>query len=222
MDDAVQAQAYARADFSEPNGAFVNEFLGRFVPDGANNLLDLGCGPADISMALARALPSARVVALDGATAMLDRARDTLARDPLTAARVALVHSLIPVPPKLFAGRGFDAIVSNSLLHHLHDPALLWQTLEGLGAPEAAILIMDLRRPASRKEAANIVERYAADEAPILQVDFFNSLLAAFTPDEVRAQLAAALLPLTVEVTSDRHMLVWGRLPGQSSAPAQR
>jgi hypothetical protein len=91
---------------------------------------------------------------------------------------------------------------------------VLWETLRQLGAPGAAILVMDLRRPASRAAAAAIVARYAADEAPILKEDFYNSLLAAFTPDEVMAQVAAAQLPLQVEVSSDRHMLISGHLHG--------
>jgi len=38
-------------------------------------------------------------------------------------------------------------------------------------------------------------------------------LLAAYRPDEVRQQLArAGLEDLTVEVVSDRHMIVWGTL----------
>ena len=48
-------------------------------------------------------------------------------------------------------------------------------------------------------------------EPGVLQRDFFNSLLAAFTPDEVRGQLAEAGLPtLQVKTISDRHVMVTG------------
>jgi hypothetical protein len=72
---------------------------------------------------------------------------------------------------------------------------------------------MDLMRPDSPVEAQEIVERVAAHEHPLLKRDFFNSLCAAFTVDEVRSQLESAGLPLHVEKATERHMLVKGLLP---------
>ena len=46
-------------------------------------------------------------------------------------------------------------------------------------------------------------------EPPVLKRDFYNSLLAAFEIEEVRAQLAAAgMSGLSVRTVSDRHLLV--------------
>lgn len=213
MDDAAQAAAYARADFAEPNQAFVAAFLARSGNAPVHSVIDLGCGPADISIGLAAALPDARIYGLDGSAAMLECARDTLGRHPEVADRVELVQSMIPVAAGASPRRRYDAVVSNSLLHHLHQPGVLWQTINELGAPGAFVLIMDLRRPDSPFDAAAIVERYAGGEAPVLKEDFYNSLLAAFTPGEVTAQVAAANLPLEVEISSDRHLLISGRLP---------
>jgi len=82
-------------------------------------------------------------------------------------------------------------------------------------APGAAVLVMDLFRPASTGEAQEIVEAYSGEEPEVLKRDFFNSLCAAFEPDEVRAQLeACGLDSLGVRTVSDRHLLVAGRLPG--------
>jgi len=67
-------------------------------------------------------------------------------------------------------------------------------------------------RPSSPAEAHEIVQRVAGREDPILQEDFYNSLCAAFTVDEVRAQLAVAELHLTVEHRGDRHMSVKGQI----------
>jgi hypothetical protein len=48
---------------------------------------------------------------------------------------------------------------------------------------------------------------------PMARRDFFNSLLAAFTPREIEAQLRqAGSSHLEVEVISDRHLIVYGRL----------
>jgi hypothetical protein len=83
----------------------------------------------------------------------------------------------------------------------------------GLGRRGAAVYALDLSRPESAERAREIVETAARNEAPILRSDFFNSLLAAFTPDEIRVQLrAAGLGPLDCRVVSERHWLVRGRL----------
>jgi hypothetical protein len=58
-----------------------------------------------------------------------------------------------------------------------------------------------------------LVETYSADEPRLLRRDFYNSLLAAFTPVEVRSQLRrAGLRELKVEAVSDRHLLVFGQV----------
>ena len=66
-------------------------------------------------------------------------------------------------------------------------------------------------RPETEARATHIVETYAEGEPDILKRDFYNSLLAAFEPTEVEAQLAAAGLPeMSVRVVSDRHLMVCG------------
>ena len=213
MDNVSQPTVYARANFDEPNSDFVRRFLERFGNQSPASILDLGCGPGDICTRLAEALPAARVYGLDGSKAMLDCARDLVGRRPGIADRVELILSLIPAVPDTLPLASYDAVVSNSLLHHLHEPACLWQTVHELGTGGAPVLVMDLKRPASVNDAARLVEQYAAEEPQVLKDDFFNSLLAAFTPGEVAAQLELAGLPLLVEVISDRHLLVSGRLP---------
>jgi hypothetical protein len=72
----------------------------------------------------------------------------------------------------------------------------------------------DLLRPSSRDAARALVAREAAGEPELLRRDFFLSLCAAYTLDEVRAQLAAAQLAhFTLEATSDRHWVASGALP---------
>ncbi|MFQ5831030.1 MAG: SAM-dependent methyltransferase, partial [Candidatus Methylomirabilia bacterium] len=58
-----------------------------------------------------------------------------------------------------------------------------------------------------------IVEAAAADEDPILKEDFYHSLLAALTVDEVRAQLPGGHARLDCRIISERHWLVSGRIP---------
>jgi hypothetical protein len=72
---------------------------------------------------------------------------------------------------------------------------------------------VELFRPENQAAARQLVEAYASGEPEILRRDFYNSLLAAFEPPEVEAQLAAAGLDgLSVTVISDRHLVVHGTI----------
>jgi hypothetical protein len=101
-------------------------------------------------------------------------------------------------------------IFSNSLLHHLADPAVLWSTIYDWANSGCRVCVMDLLRPESRAAAERLVNQYAGDEPTVLQNDFLHSLLAAYEEAEIVEQLHSASLPLSVEVISDRHVIVWG------------
>ena len=68
-----------------------------------------------------------------------------------------------------------------------------------------------LFRSDSSEEAQAIVDRYAAEGPEILRRDFYRSLLASFTEDDVAAQLAEMNLSrLVIDVVDDRHWAVSG------------
>ncbi|WP_333839921.1 class I SAM-dependent methyltransferase [Pelomicrobium sp.] len=211
MDDPAQAQAYAEADFSEPHQAFVEHFRRRFPAFAGGRVVDLGCGPADVTLRFARAFPRAHLLGVDGARAMLALAQEAVARAGLEE-RIRFAWLRLPAPA---LPRGFDAVISNSLLHHLADPQTLWAAVGQAARPGAPVLVMDLMRPAAEAELERLVATYAAEVPEILRRDFRNSLRAAYRPEEVRAQLAqAGLGGFSVEAVSDRHLLVWGSAPG--------
>jgi 2-polyprenyl-3-methyl-5-hydroxy-6-metoxy-1,4-benzoquinol methylase len=208
MDAPSQARAYAEADFSEPNALFVEQALSHLDTGGSGRLLDLGCGPGDICLRFARSLPGWRITGLDAGPNMLALANDALDASGL-GERVEFVLSQLPAHP--FAHR-FDAVVSNSLLHHLPDPMILWHAVVELAAPGAFVQVMDLHRPPDRESAAALVREHAAGEPEVLRQDFYNSLLAAWTLEEVEGQLRQAGLDgLTLSRPSERHWLVQGR-----------
>ncbi len=206
MDDEQQAIAYAAADFSSSNQAFVDGLLDA-CPRELQTVLDLGCGPGDIPIRLARAEPLAHITAVDASDVMVTLAEKAVAAAGLTS-RIHCVLGRIPGLP--FCGTHFDAIVSKDLLHHLPDPMALWEEVQRLTQAGTLVYVMDLYRPETLEVARQIVEAVSSDESEILKRDFFNSLLAAFTPDEVRAQLRRAGLTLDVEVVSERHMRIAG------------
>ncbi|UCE88888.1 MAG: class I SAM-dependent methyltransferase [Pseudomonadota bacterium] len=209
MDEDAQARAYAQADFEEPHAQFIAWFRERFAGASVTGaVIDLGCGPADISIRFAQAFPECHVHGVDGAAAMLRYGREAVRAADL-AERVRLLEGYLPgaALPQVH----YDIIISNSLLHHLADPTVLWREIRARAAPGTLTFIMDLMRPGDQRAAQVLVDTYAEGEPEVLRHDFFNSLLAAYQPEEVEAQLAAAGLGwLEVRVASDRHLVVSG------------
>ncbi len=209
MDEAGQALAYARADFVDVNRRFVDRFIELFGDFDAGRILDLGCGPADIPIRLCRELPGLSVVAVDAAPAMIDLARADVAGAGF-ASRISLMCGFVHASADF--GGPFDALVSNSLLHHIDAPLDFWGAVANNAKPDAPILVVDLFRPQSAEDAQRIVDAASPNEPEVLRRDFFLSLLAAYSRDEIREQLrAGGLAYLSCEIVSDRHVAVWGR-----------
>jgi ubiquinone/menaquinone biosynthesis C-methylase UbiE len=208
MDGEAEADAYARADFADSNQWYADHFATQY-PTHLGKVVDLGCGPADVLLRIARIAQPVHIVGVDGSAAMLAFARKVVHAAQLSD-RVSL--HLGRLPGLSLPERHFDAVLSKDMLHHLPDPQVLWGEVHRLGRRGAAVFVMDLIRPDSPLAARQIVERVAAHEHPVLKEDFYNSLCAAFTVSEVRSQLKSAGLPLTVEQATERHMLIKGLL----------
>lgn len=212
MDDPEQALAYSKADFSTAHGARVQIFRTLYPQLNLSGpVLDLGCGSGDVLLRFARACPAARFYGLDGSRPMLELAQSAIDAEPALKSRIELLFGIIPQGP--IPDQPWQLIMSHSLLHQLHRPQVLWDTIREQGATGCAVFVADLRRPPSEVEAKRLVSVTSKDEPEILQRDFYNSLCAAFEPDEVRRQLVEAGLPqLTVKLHDPFHLTVHGLL----------
>ncbi len=207
MDEPAQARAYAEADFSEPNQLFSEAVATALAEAPAGRLLDLGCGPGDICLRMARALPDWHITGLDAGPNMLGLAAAAVAASACRP-QIDLVQARLPAHN--LTGP-FDAIVSNSLLHHLPDPMTLWHCVAELARPGSYVQIMDLHRPDSIARARWLVDQHAAGAPPVLREDFYNSLLAAWQIEEVRDQFErAGLAELRLSRPTERHWMVSG------------
>ena len=204
MNGIAQVRAYAAADFSSGDQATIEaiqRLLSRTSPLPPDPLVvDLGCGPGNITLRLAGLFPKARIIGIDGAESMLALARERAQHQQLEIS--FLCQTLQEVLEGPLLGQA-DLIVSNSLLHHLHQPDLLWTVSRALHR--------DLRRPASDAEIQQLLLKHLPSAPEVLQHDFAASLAAAFEPDEVIAELhRLGLNQLTVSAEDDRYLVVSG------------
>jgi SAM-dependent methyltransferase len=209
MTEAEQVEAYAGADFEQPHQRFI-ELLRASLPGlpSVGTALDIGCGPGDIACRFARAFDGWSVDGLDGSAPMLSFARAAAERqgvgDRVHFHACHLPDGQAPRP-------AYDLVCSNSLLHHLADPLVLWQSVRRWSHASSRVFVMDLLRPDSVADARRLVEEHSSGEPEVLRRDFYNSLLAAYRPEEVREQLErTGLERLKLEVVSDRHWLLAG------------
>jgi trans-aconitate 2-methyltransferase len=219
MDEPLQAEAYAAADFSSGDRAVLEriEALPAFRGSGDGeglSVVDLGCGPGNITFLVARRWPGARVLGIDGSAAMLAIAEQRRLADPVAHRQVRFQRLVLPSPQ--LAGP-CSAVVSNSLLHHLHDPGVFWRAVKQLTGPGTSLYVRDLRRPATAADLEALVARHVGAAPAVLRRDYAHSLRAAFSTAEVRAQLeAAGLGGLEVRELDDRYLEIQGHgLPGR-------
>ncbi len=201
MDTAEEAREYNEMDHSEVNRLFVDDLLAAGSVEG--DILDLGTGTALIPIELCQRVEDCRVMAADLSVEMLELARFNLELDSLTT-RVQLEHidaKKLPNPDDMF-----DLVISNSIIHHIPEPAGALAEAVRVAAPGGRLFFRDLLRPEDDATVEQLVNTYTEGESEDARALFDQSLRAALTVEEVQ-QLVAELgfAPETVTATSDRH-----------------
>ncbi len=119
----------------------------------------------------------------------------------------------------LFAG-SFDAVVSNSLVHHVPEPITVFREFARLARSGGWVFLRDLRRPDSDTELDRLVTLHASDASESQRALFAASLRAALTLEEVNALCREVGWSEAALATSDRHWTVALRLPISSGPDA--
>lgn len=207
MDTPDEAAAYDRMDHAEVNRRFVTDLLAvadsQRVDLAGVEVLDLGTGTALIPIELCRRTPDVRLRAVDAANSMLDLAA---ARVQQAGLRDRIRLERVDAKQLPYADGQFVGVISNSIVHHLPDPALALAEAVRVTAPGGLLFFRDLLRPADRATLEQIVNTYAAGADECQRGLFADSLHAALSLAEVRELVAAlGFDPQAVTQTSDRH-----------------
>jgi len=197
MHTPSQVRAYADADFSKSDSMVVKSLEKYLKKTGrtlnkSDLIFDMACGPGNIAERIAKNWPFVNVVGIDGSKEMLNEAEKKLS-DNLTK---NLSYELIDINSIALGDIHFpfkaDVLVSNSALHHFHDPYRFWGALKKLGKKKSIHIHRDLIRPASVEKSLELKEKHLSNSPEILKNDFYASLKASFTVDEVNEQLVNA------------------------------
>jgi ubiquinone/menaquinone biosynthesis C-methylase UbiE len=216
MDTESEAVDYDSMDHAEVNRIFANDFLA-LSPAGppgkeTTSVLDVGTGTAQIPIEICRRRADLRLTAIDLAAQMLQLAQRNVIREGLTS-QIKLDH--VDAKSLPYADAMFDAVISNSIIHHIPEPKSSFREMVRVLRPRGMLFIRDLLRPADRETLEKLVACYAGDANPHQQQMFRESLHAALTLAEVSELLCDSKCPAEwVRQTSDRHWTVAGVLPG--------
>lgn len=111
------------------------------MPD-ISGVLELGSGPGEVALELARELPSVKIVGVDLAAAMVEAATGRSAEAGF-ADHVRFVLGDAAALP--FDDQSFDVAVSTLSLHHWADPGTVFAEIARVLRPGGVALVYDLR-----------------------------------------------------------------------------
>jgi ubiquinone/menaquinone biosynthesis C-methylase UbiE len=201
MDTEEDAREYEAIPNDEVNRLFAARAVSLSPPSG--RMLDMGTGPGHIAILIAERATRLHVTAIDLAAHMLALARRNVDR---SSARGRITVELRDVKQTGYERAQFDAVVSNSLVHHIPDPLDIFTEIRRVARSGAAVFVKDLLRPPSKAALDALVERHAGGCTAYQRRLFADSLHAALTVAEVRELCARAGLDgVEVMQTSDRH-----------------
>ncbi len=220
MNDSDEVAAYtsaaAQAYLDKIDDTFVEHALRLVAGRAAGRALDIGTGPGQIVLKLARRLPGWRFLGVDRSPNMIRQACAGLRsgatqNSPVGASLAAPAGGASPAPINVgsthdrvqflvadgnrlpFPDADFDLVICNSVLHHLAQPQRLLAEVAHLVKPDGAILIRDLRRP-SRPAYPLHVRWYGRHYSGLMYKLYCASVRSAYTVGELEQMLRASPL----------------------------
>jgi len=203
MSSAEEAGEYDAMDFSTTDQLFAERAAE--LAQGSRWIFDIGSGNAKIPLAIAElvTVPTC-ICAIEMSAEMLAAGIRNRARAGADARRLLFLRAdakRLPLPEA-----SAELVTSNSLVHHIPDPRVVFREVARIVRPGGSILIRDLVRPESEEELAHLVGRHAAGSSELQRRLFSDSLRAALTPSEVRVMLGeCGLAGVSVTKITDRH-----------------
>jgi len=144
LDDPEVARAYGWVA-TMPQMQLLRWFVARHAVGmiGHGEAADLGCGPGQLVIELARRSPGLQVTGIDLSDEMIARGQEN-ARRAGVADRVSFRRGNAQQIP--FSDASLDLVVSTLSLHHWSDPLAVLDEIARVLRPGGSFLVFDLRR----------------------------------------------------------------------------
>lgn len=212
MDTPEEACDYDSMDHSEVNRVFAEGFLelldSRPAAAPRPRVLDVGTGTARIPIHICRLRPAFEITAIDLAEHMLNLGCQNVA-DSGFQELIRLEKADAKRLP--YADGAYDAVISNSIIHHIPRPLGCLSEMARVLKPGGALFIRDLLRLPGDDQIMAILARHAAGASAHQRQMFEDSLRAALTVAEVEELLEQVGLSRSlVRQSSDRHWTIAG------------
>jgi len=222
MEEKDQVISYDEADFSEGEVNLINQInyylLRKNISLGEKDLIvDLGCGPGNISEKLAIKWPNTEVVGIDGSKEMILRAEynKSISNNQKKLKNLHYICSDIKDIKSnnfLFKKR-ISLLVSNSLIHHITNLEDFFNTIRSLSSNFTANFHKDLKRPLDEKSALELKAQCSTQYNEILTNDYYASLRASYTFKELKNfTLENDLSSLDVFEEGENYLIVYGNV----------
>jgi len=222
MNKKEQVVSYAEADFSEGEYDFINQInyylAKKNICLSQNDLIvDLGCGPGNISEKLSIMWPDTEVIGIDGSKEMIMKAESNKKifsnQGKLKNLRYVCADIKNFELNIISRNKQISLLVSNSLIHHITHLDDFFKTINRLSSDETINFHKDLKRPIDEKSALELKAKCSSMYNNVLTNDYYASLRASYTYKELRDfTLENELLSLEVFEDGDQYLIVYGKV----------
>lgn len=222
MEEKEQVISYDEADFSEGEVNLINQInqylLKKNISLGEKDLIvDLGCGPGNISEKLAIKWPNTEVVGIDGSKEMILRAEynNSISTNQKKLKNLRYICSEIKdiKSNNFLPKKRISLLVSNSLIHHITNLEDFFNTIRYLSSNSTVNFHKDLKRPLDEKSALELKAQCSIKYNEILTNDYYASLRASYTFKELKNFiLENDLSSLDVFEEGENYLIVYGNV----------
>ena len=222
MVEKDQVISYDEADFSEGEVNLINQInyylLRKNISLGEKDLIvDLGCGPGNISEKLAIKWPNTAVIGIDGSKEMILRAEynKSISNNQKKLKNLRYICSDIKdiKSNNFLSKKRISLLVSNSLIHHITNLEDFFNTIRSLSSNITVNFHKDLKRPLDQKSALELKAKCSTKYNEILTNDYYASLRASYTLKELKNfTLENDLSSLDVFEEGDNYLVVYGNV----------
>jgi len=222
MDKKSQVKAYCAADFSIGEINLI-KFISNYLEINNINLskndliVDLGCGPGNISEKLSERWPYVNVLGIDGSQEMIREAELRMFKNKnmnkygnlnylCKDIRKISSHEISP-------SKEITLLVSNSFIHHIIDLDNFFKFIINLSSKETINFHKDLIRPKDKETALKLRDKCSQKYSSVLTNDYYASLKASYRKNEVQEKLLEFnLKSMNVIEESEEYLIVYGKV----------